>query len=380
MSEQKKNKANIIVAVLFIFGLMFWCFVKSPDEISVGERRKLKQFPELSAEGIFGKGQSTFMNEFESYAADQFPMREQFRKANTFISMNVLGKKEVNEIFVEGQYISKLDYELHEDSIDWSLNRFEYICDKYLQDQKTYMAMIPDKSYYFQEKSSYPRLDFDELARRVSEGIDRSVEVIDLSQILSLENYYYSDIHWKQETLIPAAFHILMSMDAVPDSYDLNRYKEQFQVNTWDQPFYGVYAGQSALMSMPDTLKYLSGGLTDQLEVHCYDTGDAESMNVYDFEKAKGLDPYEIYLSGSKALITIENPNTAAEKNLVMFRDSFGSSIAPLLAGGYQKITLVDIRYISPAVLGKFVDFENADVLFLYSGQVLNHSMGQFIK
>ena len=240
--------------------------------------------------------------------------------------------------------------------------------------------MIPDKSYYFQEKSSYPRLDFDELARRVSEGIDRSVEVIDLSQILSLENYYYSDIHWKQETLIPAAFHILMSMDAVPDSYDLNRYKEQFQVNTWDQPFYGVYAGQSALMSMPDTLKYLSGGLTDQLEVHCYDTGDAESMNVYDFEKAKGLDPYEIYLSGSKALITIENPNTAAEKNLVMFRDSFGSSIAPLLAGGYQKITLVDIRYISPAVLGKFVDFENADVLFLYSGQVLNHSMGQFIK
>ena len=93
MSEHKKNKANIIVAVLFIFGLMFWCFVKSPDEISVGERRKLKQFPELSAESIFGKGQSTFMNEFESYAADQFPMREQFRKANTFISMNVLGKK-----------------------------------------------------------------------------------------------------------------------------------------------------------------------------------------------------------------------------------------------------------------------------------------------
>ena len=52
------------------------------------------------------------------------------------------------------------------------------------------------------------------------------------------------------------------------------------------------------------------------------------------------------FLGGSKSLISIENPNAKTDRELVMFRDSFGSSIAPLLAEDYAKITLVDIRYL----------------------------------
>ena len=81
-----------------------------------------------------------------------------------------------------------------------------------------------------------------------------------------------------------------------------------------------------------------------------------------------------MFLSGSLSLLTIENPNTRTDKKLIMFRDSFGSSIAPLLISGYSQITLVDIRYIHPDYLGQFVDFESCDVLFLYSTLVLNHS------
>ena len=49
-------------------------------------------------------------------------------------------------------------------------------------------------------------------------------------------------------------------------------------------------------------------------------------------------------------------------------------SIAPLLISGYSKITLVDIRYIHPDYLARFIDFEGCDVLFLYSTLVLNNS------
>ena len=92
-------------------------------------------------------------------------------------------------------------------------------------------------------------------------------------------------------------------------------------------------------------------------------------------EKAYGKDPYEMFLSGSLSLITIENPNATTDKELVIFRDSFGSSIAPLLVEGYAKITLVDIRYITSDLVGRFIDFENQDVLFLYSTLVLNNSV-----
>ena len=98
-------------------------------------------------------------------------------------------------------------------------------------------------------------------------------------------------------------------------------------------------------------------------------------MPVYSMELAQGRDPYEMYLGGSKSLITIENPDALSSKELVIFRDSFGSSISPLLIESYSKITLVDIRYIMSANVGMFVDFDNQDVLFLYSLPVLNNSV-----
>jgi hypothetical protein len=57
----------------------------------------------------------------------------------------------------------------------------------------------------------------------------------------------------------------------------------------------------------------------------------------------------------------------------VIFRDSFGSSIAPLFAEGYKKITLLDIRYLNQNLIENFVTFENQDVLFLYSTGVINN-------
>lgn len=73
-----------------------------------------------------------------------------------------------------------------------------------------------------------------------------------------------------------------------------------------------------------------------------------EKGKVYDLRKYKNLkDKYDIYLSGPTSLISIENPNADNDKELLLFKDSFGSSIAPLLIEHYRKITLIDLRYIN---------------------------------
>ena len=105
-----------------------------------------------------------------------------------------------------------------------------------------------------------------------------------------------------------------------------------------------------------------------------YDYENSEYLPVYTLEKADGSDPYEIFLSGPKSLLRIENPNAQVERKLLVFRDSFAASLLPLLAEGYSEITLADIRYLSPSMLGKFIDFTAQDVLFLYSTSVLNDS------
>ena len=137
-----------------------------------------------------------------------------------------------------------------------------------------------------------------------------------------------------------------------PHSTDSSLSIDNYTVQSVSAPFYGVYYGQLGLTIAPDTLSYLTN---PTLEV-------------------SGKDPYELFVCGSSALVTIENPNAISDRELILFRDSFGSSIAPLLVDKYAKITLVDTRYIHSGMLGNFITFNNQDVLFLYSTLVLNSS------
>ena len=143
-------------------------------------------------------------------------------------------------------------------------------------------------------------------------------------------------------------------------------------MRTLDAPFYGVYCGQSALGLPPDTLRYLTGETLRACTVYDYETGS--TLPVYDLDAAEGDDAYAMFLHGSKALLTLTNPNAETERELVIFRDSFASALVPLLAEGYARITLVDIRYVSPERLGSWLTFDAQDVLFLYSTPVLNNS------
>ena len=114
--------------------------------------------------------------------------------------------------------------------------------------------------------------------------------------------------------------------------------KGEYTTNTLDNPFYGVYAGQYALPIKPDSIKYLTNKTINNCIVTYYDTGMPVKGEMYNMEKAYSKDPYEMFLSGVAPLITIENPNANTDKELVLFRDSFGSSLAPLLAEGYKKL------------------------------------------
>ena len=119
---------------------------------------------------------------------------------------------------------------------------------------------------------------------------------------------------------------------------------------------------------------YLTSETLNKCVVTSFDSGKPVEIPLYDMEKAVGKDPYEMFLSGTRAVLTIENPEAETERELIVFRDSFGSSLIPLLAQGYRKITVLDIRYVQNSQLGQLVEFGSQDVLFLYSTMLLNNS------
>ena len=96
--------------------------------------------------------------------------------------------------------------------------------------------------------------------------------------------------------------------------------------------------------------------------------------SVYVKENLNNVDKYDIFLDGASSYIEITNPNNTSGRELVIFRDSFGSSLAPLLIEAYSKITLIDTRYINKDTYLNMLEFTNQDILFLYSTLIVNSS------
>ncbi|MEE1314983.1 MAG: DHHW family protein [Faecalimonas sp.] len=361
MENKTKNIISGLVMILLFLGVSVFCVLKPTNAYSESERRRLAQFPELTADTILT---GEFMTKFEEYALDQFPLREQFRALKALANRYVFGQQDNNGIYVKNGYLSKQEYPLNRDSVSYAARRLEYVYDKYLAgtDAKAYLAVIPDKNYFLEDRTQLT-LDYEEMFSQIKKET-AFLEYVDLVDTLSLESFYKTDTHWRQEKILPTAQKIAEQM-GVSLTAD---YTEEMA----NEEFYGVYYGQAALPFAADELRYLTNRELEELRV--YDYQNEKEISVYDMEKAFGRDPYEMFLAGSLSLLTLENAQATTERELVVFRDSFGSSIVPLFAEAYQKITVVDIRYIHPDQLEKFVTFTNQDVLFLYSTLVLNNS------
>lgn len=362
MNSENKNKIVMIVCAIFFIGISFCCWVKPADIFSISERRNLHQFPEVSFERVLS---GKFMEDFDDYTLDQFPLREKFRNIKAIFASKFMRQSDNNGIYIADGYISKIEYPLKEDAVIRAGERFQSIYDKYLdgKDMKIYVSVVPDKNYFMAEESGHLSMDYSNLIRVFLEEMSFA-QYIDIVSLLSLDDYYKTDTHWRQECIKDVAEEMLQTMN-VP-------FSTEYQEKILEQPFYGVYYGQAALPFPEEEIKYLTSETLSECVV--YDYENDKTMGIYDLEKGCGKDPYELFLSGSLPLITIENPNVDNEKELLLFRDSFGSSLAPLLVEGYGKITLIDIRYLQSDMLERFIDFQNQDVLFLYSTLVLNNS------
>ena len=384
MHEKMKNKVVcFLAAAIFAAGFLL-CLFLPKEKYSYTERRVLAPMPEFSGKAVWS---GRVMSGFESYAVDAFPFRDAFRRVQALTAAGVFLRKDNHGVYFTGEgnvseapagsgtentgdgyllkgYLSTVEYPMNEASLAHALQRFRHICETYLtEENKVYLCVIPDKNCFLARESGHPAMDYEEFERQMAEQADFA-EMISVSDLLEKEDYYRTDTHWRQERITDVAGRLAASMGT--------RISETWEIQDVPADFYGVYYGQAALPVKPDTLRYLTNEALKGYKV--YDWQNGKDIPVYDMERAQGRDPYEMFLSGSLSLLTIENPMAEETRELVVFRDSFGSAIAPLLASGYSRVTLVDIRYIQPDRLGDFVDFSGCDVLFLYSTLVLNHS------
>ncbi len=363
-----KMKKIRFISIITLFALIIGTFsvaliVKKPIDISDWERRKLQQFPTLSYETLMS---GKFMKEFETYLTDQFPLRNTWRTLKAKIHFDVFQAKDNNGIFIHDGHASKFDGKVNERSIKHFTDSMTELYDTYLKgtDSKIYYAVVPDKNRFLTVDTDYPVLDYSALYKAVEEGMTFA-QKIEIEDLLSIDDYYTTDTHWKQERITDVADRILTSM-GMEDTGD---FTEEVMGD-----FYGVYYGQSALPLSADKITLMTNTATENSTV--YNVERDETVKVYEKSHYENMDSYDVYLGGASSILEINNPEGEKGRELVVFRDSFGSSITPLLLEGYSKVTLIDTRYIVPQLVGEYVDFTGQDVLFLYSSLIINSSIG----
>ena len=370
--------AAIVVGLWLILTGFTWF---SPDQVySFSERSYLDKFPELSVENILEKGDKSFMSEFNAYTLDQFPLRDTFRQLKALFHLYALNQSDNNDKYIYNGYIAEMAL-LNESVFQKNLDSIKRVYEKFLKEApgcNVYMAIIPDKNYYLADVSGHMSLDYTELFNRIEANAPWATH-ISLLDKLDITDFYYTDTHWRQEKILDVAQKIANAMGGQGPR------EEDFTVQKLEDLFYGVYYGQIALPVAGEDMFVLRSDVLDNCLVSY--NGEVPVKGVYDWDRSKvemvaktngGYniygDMYEVFLSSESGKIVIENPAATTDKELVVFRDSFGRSMIPLLVQDYAKVTILDTRWLTGGTftLDKHITFENQDVLFLYSALVLN--------
>lgn len=350
---------DIVVTIIFLFtiiALFLINVIKEDTDISVAERRKLATMPELTTKSLFD---GTYFKKFDSYVTDQFVERDAFRKIKIDIELSTKG--EYNNLYLYDDYIIEEIFPLNSNSINNLTNKINYIKDTYLNNNSNiYYTIIPDKNYFVNNGNL--KLNYNKLQDMMKNNLS-NINYINIFDKLTLDNYYKTDTHWKEEDLFNVANTIANQMN-----FDITNNNVVNTITT----FNGSYAGRLSVTKDIDTIKTISNTSTLNSSVYNYET--KKYTDIYDYTKINSLDKYDIYLSGAVPIIDIINNNSSSDKELIVFRDSYGSSLIPLLIEGYKKITVIDIRYISSKILNKYIDFNDQDVLFMYSILTINNS------
>ena len=372
-----KNKSFSQYLLISLFIVLFFAlslsFIIIPDSpFSEDENRALSTAPEFSLQKLFF---GNYTSDFSDYCSDQFPFR------SFFVNLKALGelalfKGENNGIIVAGDGNLITDPGIaNEELIKENLSHIEDFAKN--SAVKVYTAFIPGGSYVLRETlpSTYPQGEIQKHYRILSESIPENVVNIDLAPMLDLHSseyiYYKTDHH---QTALGAYYTYCEVINALgKEPYSIDNFKRE----TVSQEFYGTtwsFAGIPFVK--PDSLEFFrfDGDTEYTVEIN----GKETKKGLYDFTALETKDKYSAFVANTvNGYIKISSNENS--ETLIIFKDSFAHSIAPLLARHYN-IIMIDTRYhmILRGSIDKLIEAENPSaVLFLMGAQGVFDNSGK---
>lgn len=368
MEKFKQNKNRIIVSVIpaaiILFFFMYGIF-SDDRKFSDNENRNLSAKPELSVSAIVS---GEYSDAFETYVQDQFPLRDTMMAIKTRTEI-AEGKKDNGLVyFGKDGYLFSIE-KIDEERLKKNVVYVNEFAGNLPEGINTDLIIVPTASSVLKEKLPKYATVADEAGAISLIVRESECNVTDLTEELCRHTdeyvYYKTDHHW---TSLGAYYGFRYYNSAAGCSiHDLKDY----DVSTVSADFYGTNYSKALLPSIePDRIdRYDFKNNNSEFSMKIYESdGSLKSQfeGLYDDSYLNLKDKYSYFISGNNPLTVISGGKENG-RHLLIVKDSFAHCFIPFIAGDYETIAVVDMRYYRKNLDTLIKKYEINKVLFIYN-------------
>jgi hypothetical protein len=358
----KKHLWNLLTVVLFAAIVaavpVYWLFFPKKT-FSEAERRYLAEAPKLSAQKL---SDWSFDDKTEGWLADQMPLRNALVGVNAYATL-LSGRQVSAEVYMDRDgYLVEAPVGFNEAEIDKRLNRIAKLGQAAGREPR--LLIVPSTGWIRQDRlpKTLAALYRDgDVLRRIEETQGVSlVPIADRFQREGQNWYYRTDHHWTADGAFAAyeAYMRAAGHEPLP--------RDAFYHHTV-RGYVGSTRSRSALWLTPADTITIDEPIGCDLTVSFSD-GEQTYTSLFFYEHLNEYDWYPLFLDGNHPVTVIENNGAAPDAPvLLMVKDSFGNTLAPLLAPSYKTIVMVDPRYYKQSVAELAAAYGASELLFCYS-------------
>lgn len=339
-----------LLALLFVF--------LPKNGFSETENRYLASFPTFSLASVLD---GSFMKDFETYLADQFPARDTWVSTKARLA-KLQGKMENNDVYFGKKDTLLARFPEPDEQLTTNLSQVQALANK--TDIPVCFSLIPTATAIWSDRLPDNAPNYDQsILLDTAKNTVTSAKWIDIAASLTTNRdedlYYRLDHHWTTRGAYYGYAAICSALGLTP------RLLDSYTPTTVTDHFQGTLFSSSGVRWLPDdTIEtYVNA---QGVSVTSYPNGTPEVGKLYHTEKLDTKDKYSFFLGGNQPLCVIKNPAISGPKIMVI-RDSYSDSLAPFLSETFSQVHLFDPRYNlqSPSDYAENNDIDM--ILVLYS-------------
>ncbi|MBQ7545434.1 MAG: hypothetical protein IJT41_00515 [Clostridia bacterium] len=355
--SRKSITACIFCALLFVLSALLFL----PDKtFSEAEKRVLASPPALRVETL---ANGKFESRLETYIQDQMAFR------NFWVGLCAYFNAAAGQNGTDGVYAGSDGWLIgtpakeNPRNLGSNLRTLNGFAEKV--QKPAYLLIVPQTGYVLEEKLPRRHTPYtdDAVFAAAAENAPK-LSLVDLRETFrkaqsNTQIYYKTDHHWTSAGALLAANAFLQSAGRPTLSAG------DFTIESVPG-FYGTTYSRAALWrKQPDTMQLWSiPGAKLSVEVTDLGGNTVQQNSVFFREHLEKYDRYPVYLAGNHSLTHIVN-ESAPDGSLLLVKDSFGNTLATLLAAAYREIWMVDLRYYRTEAVSDLITQHGIDTLLV---------------